>query len=467
MCFTGPFMIDDLHHPPPSEPLDSSNSQFCPLCGCLWRNPPSFCSGFLRFVTPLPNPLLLKRSAEEEELSEIKTNEISFDTTPPAVEIMFCPFHDFRDPLQFYGSYTLVVTSLWFFTWQSGNPLADFRLFLFLYSILIYLPFLYFWFQCSRKVEYETESTSDEDIHLSHNARRERTARFILKLSHLAEEEILAVGQLLPLPAKKETGMYISQLLKGQFGVLSFVCLFFFWIFIPLQLGGLVWLMPVFGLLPWTYFTLSLFCESEKRFIIPIACSSSQCLIFIHILFDSIEVVSMSQVELSDKLFLVGFPSPDKVQLRPCTKIGDWELASGGGGGVGVLNWKKNEYKKKVQPSIHLFPSVPLITSTFYVQFQDDEIVKKFRDSWFGFSPECKNLPQKGSTWFGLGFGSITLLIFFGLVLFNWLGSFPSIPLLIFFFFGILGTWIIFILERFGDDDLPVWTHLASPCEVV
>ena len=120
------------------------------------------------------------------------------------------------------------MTSLWFFTWQSGNPLEDFGLFLFLYSILVYLPFLYFWFQCSRAVEYETGGgDSTPEIHLSHNV-RERTARFILNLSHLAEEEIVGVGQLLPRPAKKETEMFISPLLKGQFGIISSLCLFFF-----------------------------------------------------------------------------------------------------------------------------------------------------------------------------------------------------------------------------------------------
>ena len=103
----------------------------------------------------------------------------------------------------------------------------------------------------------------------------------------------------------------------------------------------------------------------------------------------------------------------------------------------------------------------------FNLQFQGDEIAKKFRDSWFGFSPECMNLPQEDPTSIALGFGSITTLILFGLVLFNWLASFPSIPVLIFFIFGILGPGIFFLLDRFGDDDLPVWTHLASWCEVV
>ena len=424
--------------------FDSTNhSSYCPQCGALWRTLSSSCAPLFNFPTSSLSLSLKNYQNGSFEKAETKVEENG------SLEVKFCPFHGFRDSVKVYACLSLYVTSLWFFIWQNSHPIHVFGVFLLMYSILVYLPFLYVLYQCHQVVEYDRDfSTPMQDTD-----RMERNVEVIFKLLHQENDDIIMIGK----SHQPEMTGGTTEWLRAPIVLLGFFCLISMGPFIVLQTAGILWFVPIIIVLPVFPMLVSKVFMVEKIYTLLAVCSQS--LFFVTFDRDNVVVYSVKEpAQLSNVVFLSNFnSSSEKTCLLPCQTKGQSDDCDGG--------FPLKEGTLQSGELLSQSSGFPCRSQTFY-QFECPGAEKKFQElSWFCHTAKCHgdllDLPTKSVTT-GLGIGAVVLL--FGLVVFNLFFSRPSVPLLL-FFLGYLRLWGLSSRSSvvLPDENLPVWSQAVFP----
>ena len=429
------------------EPLDRSNSLYCPLCGARWK---ILSSCFFDSTEPLS----VQRQLPQRHGSFQKPHLHPFMTT----DLKYCPFHEYRDLVQIYGCLSLQTTSIWFFVWPASHPVEIFIMFFICYVIAIYLPFLYLLSRFHQAVEYDQEFSTPHHSRFSHDV-MQRNVETVLEYIPLdAGDEIIAVGR--PRFEKENTGKYYSYWMGipfTYFGLLFFIPIA---LLVCLQTFQFYWYYIMFGFffmngfLPTIARTPSF--KPEKSFAIPLVCSQSLNLIT----FGTQEIVIYSLIPatgigLSGKIFLLDLTSSDKVIFLPCKSVPTQKRGAIQFGEDQFLDffWEDSE--------LHSY------------QFDDPGVMNKFQQlPWFHCLPNSDedNLPEPyahrptSTRLIVLVVGIISSFAIFILMVLNYFFSQPWVPIFWYFLgtleLGFVASLSVWSNERVSDEPQPVWSHV-------
>ena len=387
------------------------------------------------------------------------------------IEIMRCPYHNYRETVQFLSSTTFLLTFSWFFTWTTPQPQLVFGFCLFLCFALSYLPFCYFLSQFKQRVEYAIDVLpNDETVNGGPYPKEviERNVDLILDLANRKEgDEVVCVGnqsstfRILDKDRKFESSSFLFLLpcfpvaltVFYQNSSVSFTWTFLFLIIVPILLIA--------------------FRHRETVFCVPVVCSKS--LIFIY--FGAVEIKVFTIEELdktlgTDFVFLADYSSSSaNLSLFPC-RLTNGENQLSLPIRDGALEWSQTEFQNSVV--YNEFPPDLEGVNPGYYQFEGFHLQKEFQKlPWFQKMVSCDHLepPLVGNLTRSSSSSSSFLLkiVVLGCFITPFVGynlffsGYPFGPLLI-YFIGVvvvcLLNWSV-IPERLVE--FPSWSHLIFP----